>query len=92
MSSYRKGYRREREARKYMEKEYRCVCVESRGSHGVADLICGNGYVVYVIQVKDPKKVQYVNLDELRKFAKKFRGVPVIMSKEKYGEWNILIV
>jgi len=78
LSQYRKGYRREKQVREHFETEYKCECVESRGSHGVADLICGNGYAVYVIQVKDPKKARYVNIEELRQFAKKFKGIPVL--------------
>jgi len=90
MSQYRKGYRREKQARDYMETKHNCVCMESRGSHGVADLICGNGIVVYVVQVKDYKHKSEINVEELRSFAHQFKAVPVVLLKEKYKPFHAI--
>lgn len=82
--SYRKGYRYELLARDHMKAIHNCVCVRSSGSHGVADLICGNGETVYVIQVKGGRKLPYVSWTELEQFARQFKGVPLILYKSTY--------
>lgn len=85
--SYRKGYRREKQARHYMEQVFDCECIESRGSHGIADLICGDGTTIYVIQVKGGKTSPKVDWRELEQYAKQFKGVPLIMYKPDYHKW-----
>ena len=90
--AYQKGYRTEKYAVGYMKLEYDCECVESRGSHGVADLICGNGEAVYVIQVKSGKKLKDFRWKELEEFARLFKGVPLLLFKPDYRPfvkcWN----
>jgi len=81
MSMYRKGYRAEREAMEYMKERYNCVCVRTAGSHGVADLICGNGANVYVVQVKSGKNKPYIVWSELVKFAVAFKAEPLLLWK-----------
>ena len=67
-----------------MGKQYGCVCMESRGSHGVADLICGNGETVFVIQVKGGLSLPYISWEKLEKFAEQFKGVPLFLYKPDY--------
>ena len=85
--SYQKGYRREKHAVGYMKIHYNCECIESRGSHGVADLICGNGETVYVIQVKGGKTLPYISWEELEEYARLFKGVPLFLYKPDYRSW-----
>ena len=61
-----------------------CKCVESRGSHGVADLICGNGKTVYVIQVKSGKRLKGFRWKELEEYARLFKGDPLLLFKPDY--------
>lgn len=84
MSQYRKGYRLEEIAIDYMLKTYDAVSVRSGGSHGVADLICGNGKIVYVVQVKGGIHLPYISWIELENFAKMFNGVPLLLYKPDY--------
>jgi len=84
MSIYRKGYRIEDVASDYMLKEYNAVCVRSGGSHGIADLICGNGQCVFVVQVKGGIRLPYISWIELERFAKYFNGVPLLLYKPDY--------
>jgi len=84
MSAYRKGCRAEDIASDYMLKTYNAVCVRSSASHGVADLICGNGECVYVVQVKSGEHLPYVSWTELENFAKLFMGKPLLLFKPDY--------
>jgi Holliday junction resolvase len=86
-SKYRKGYRAEREAIEFMGERYGCVCVRTAGSHGVADLICGNGVNLFVVQVKSGKTKPYVNWKELKEFASKFNAIPLVLWKRDYKGW-----
>lgn len=86
---YRKGYRAELEVIEIFEKYYSCKCIRSAGSKGVADLICGNGTDVYVIQVKYGDKDPTVNESELIEYASNFKGSSVIAHRRKRGEWNL---
>jgi Holliday junction resolvase len=90
-SKYRKGYRAEREAMEFMGERYGCVCVRTAGSHGVADLICGNGIYVYVVQVKSGKTKPYVDWQKLRHFASFFRAIPLLLWKKDYEGWKVLM-
>jgi len=78
MSQYRKGYIAEKKVKDYMKRKYNCVCLESRGSHGLADLICGNGETVYCIQVKYGTQEPYIIWQELENLAKNFKAVPLL--------------
>jgi Holliday junction resolvase len=82
--SYRKGYRIEDLASDIMFTSRGAKCVRSGGSHGVADLICGNGETVYVVQVKGGTKLPYIDWEELERFAKLFKGVPILLYKPDY--------
>jgi len=84
MSAYRKGYRREDEAKDYMLKQYNAICVRSSGSHGIADLICGNGETVYVVQVKGGTSLPYISWAELENYAEMFCGKPLLLFKPDY--------
>lgn len=84
MSQYRKGYRIEDVATDYMLKTYNAVCVRSGGSHGIADLICGNGETIFVVQVKGGTSLPYISWIELEQFAKNFNGVPLLLYKPDY--------
>jgi Holliday junction resolvase len=84
---YRKGYRAEREAMEYMSEYYNCVCARGAGSHGVADLICGNGVNIYVVQVKSGKKKPYIDWKKLKEFASKFNAIPIVLWKRDYKGW-----
>jgi len=79
MSQYRKGYIAEKKVKDYMKRKYNCVCLESRGSHGLADLICGNGETVYCIQVKYGTSEPYLVWAELENLAKMFKAVPLLI-------------
>jgi len=90
MSQYRKGYMAEKKVKEYMKKEHKCVCLESRGSHGIADLICGNGETVYCIQVKYGTSEPYLVWAELENLAKMFKAVPlVIYVHRKHGIYEL---
>lgn len=86
MSSYKKGYRREKEVRRHYEKLDYSV-IESRGSHGIADLICGNGKEVHVIQVKSWSDRKSVDMNQLARYARRFKGKGILAYKKDYGEW-----
>ena len=79
VNPYRKGYRYEKKAKDYMMKKYGCVCIESRGSHSPADLLCGNGKEVYAVQVKGGLSLPYIIWSELENFAKKFNAKPLLL-------------
>jgi len=68
----------------YMLRQYNAICVRSSGSHGVADLICGNGTCVYVVQVKGGLHLPYISWAELENFAKLFKGQPMLLYKPDY--------
>ena len=81
---YRKGYRVEREAMRYMRKYLNCVCVRSAGSKSPIDLICGNGVNVYAVQVKSGKTLPHVDWRELERYASYFKAIPLILYKPDY--------
>ncbi|MCW4008783.1 MAG: hypothetical protein NWF09_08885 [Candidatus Bathyarchaeota archaeon] len=81
MNKYAKGYRAERLAIEYMKRKYGAVCVRSAGSHGVCDLLCGNGEQVYAVQVKSGGKRPRVDEAALKEFASKFNAMPIILYK-----------
>jgi len=83
--SYRKGYRVERLAMEYMRRAYGATCVRSAGSHGVCDLICGNGSEVFAVQVKAGRRKPKVSWDELKRFAEKFKAKPIVLYKPDRG-------
>jgi len=84
MSAYRKGYRAEDIASDYMLQTYGAKCMRSGGSHGTADLICGNGKCVYVVQVKSGTHLPYISWAELEDYAKLFLGKPLLLFKPDY--------
>jgi len=90
MSAYRKGYLKEKECRKVFESWYGCVCVESRGSHGVVDLICGNGLQTYAVQVKPEEDAKKVNFDRLSEVAEMFQAIPVLALYCRGGRWKLV--
>ena len=87
MSAYRKGYRVEELAKEYMLRKYNAVCVRSGGSHGVADLICGNCEEVFAVQVKSGKRLPRISWSELEEFAKYFKATPMVLFKPDYREF-----
>ena len=87
IKSYRKGYRVEREAMRYMEKYFHCKCVRSAGSHTPVDLICGNMREVYVIQVKSGKTLPYINWKELERYALYLKATPLVLYKPDYKDF-----
>lgn len=89
MSRYQKGYRHEKEVRRHYESLGYYV-IESRGSHGIADLIAGNGEETLVIQVKDWKMLGTIDKDKLLQVAKLFNGTAVIAYKKDYHDWNFV--
>jgi len=90
MSSYRKGYVAEKGAREVFESWFGCTVIESRGSHGAVDLICGNGIQTYVVQVKDVDKEPKIDWNELCKVAEKFQAIPVLAWKQRGGKWKLI--
>jgi len=89
MSAYRKGYRAEQEATEFMSKNYGCVCIRAGGSHGLADLICGNGAFVYAIQVKYGNKKPTIDWKAFRMFASNFKAIPILLWRRKYKGWIV---
>ena len=59
--------------------------MESRGSHGVADLLCGNGTDIYAIQVKSGGTLPNVNFLDLNVFARCFKAIPLVLYKPDYN-------
>jgi Holliday junction resolvase len=80
-SRYRKGYRVELLAAEYMRRKHGAVCVRSAGSHGVCDLLCGNGRQVFAVQVKAGRKKPKAALEGLEAFAKMFKAEPLLLYK-----------
>jgi len=89
MSAYRKGYRAERDFMAYMAKVADFRSIRSSGSHTPIDILCGNGSMVYAVQVKYGTRKRKVNKEELREWAKRFMAKPVIASRKPHGEWVI---
>jgi len=84
---YRKGYRVEREAMRYMEKHFSAICIRSAGSHSPIDLICGNGKEIYAVQVKAGKTLPYVDWENLERYAKYFNAKPLVLYKPDYRDF-----
>jgi len=90
MSAYRKGYLKEKKCREIFESWLGCVCIESRGSHGQVDLICGNGLQTYCIQVKPEELAERVNFDKLSEVAEMYQAIPVLALYCRGGRWKLL--
>ena len=84
---YRKGYKIERKAMRYMEKYFGCVCIRSAGSKSPIDLICGNCMEIYAVQVKGGKTLPYVDWYELERYAKYFNAKPLVLYKPDYHDF-----
>jgi Holliday junction resolvase len=89
-----KNYIKGRNAEYYFKKKLESqgyAVIRTAGSHSPADLIAGNGDLVYAIQVKASKKKLSKNeQDELIEFAKKIRAVPVLLNKGKKWDWKVV--
>lgn len=90
MASYRKGYLKEKKCREIFESWFGCQVIESRGSHGAVDLICGNGMQTYCVQVKPTDKAQIVDWNKLSKVAEMFQAVPVLALYSVGGRWKLI--
>jgi len=90
MSAYRKGYLKEKKCREIFESWFGCVCIESRGSHGAVDLICGNGLQTYVIQVTEKDKASAKDFNAICKVAEMFQAIPVLALYSEGGRWKLI--
>lgn len=91
MTPYEKGRKREYEAKQRLESWFNCYVIRSAGSHTPIDLIAGNRFDVYTVQVKSSSTVHTVNWDELREWAEAFKAEPMVMEKCIGGRWRIYI-
>jgi len=71
-----------------MRTKHGATCVRSAGSHGVCDLLCGNGEEIFAVQVKGGRKPRGVSWPELEEFAVKFKAVPLVLYKPDYGPFT----
>jgi len=89
-----KNYIKGRNAEYYFKKKLESqgyAVIRTAGSHSPADLIAGNGNLVYAIQVKaSKKKLSKDEQNELIEFAKKIRAVPVLIKKGKKWDWKVI--
>ena len=88
---YQKGRDLEYKARAVMESWFGCYCVRSAGSHSPADLICGNGIHVYLVQVKTESTQGTINWNTLREWSEMFQAIPMLLVYCRGGRWKIYV-
>ena len=84
---YRKGYKIEIKAIKYMRKVHGAVCIRSAGSRSPVDLICTDGEDRYVVQVKGGKTLPFIDWEGLERYAELFDAIPLVLFKPDYHDF-----
>ncbi len=93
----KKGYRFERElVEKFWKIGFAAVRVPASGtySHPSPDVIAGNGFKYYAVQVKMRSKlpvyIERRDVEELIKFSKTFGAEPLIAVRLPYRGWRFI--